>query len=69
LTGLQAGGISPLALLNRGFQVLLDRSALDHPEIHVSGGQLGLEYPAARAGFIDLTRARTANISKPALRD
>ena len=27
LTGLQAGGISPLALLNRGFQVLLDESA------------------------------------------
>jgi len=27
LTGLQAGGISPLALINKGFQVVLDSSA------------------------------------------
>jgi Cys-tRNA(Pro)/Cys-tRNA(Cys) deacylase len=42
LTGLKAGGISPLALINRGFQVLLDSSAQSHPEIYVSGGQRGL---------------------------
>jgi Cys-tRNA(Pro)/Cys-tRNA(Cys) deacylase len=65
LTGLQAGGISPLALINRGFQVLLDHSALDHPEIHVSGGQLGLNIRLPVQALIDLTRARTANISKP----
>ena len=27
ITGLQAGGISPLALINKGFQVVLDASA------------------------------------------
>ena len=27
LTGLQAGGISPLALINKGFQVLIHQSA------------------------------------------
>jgi len=41
-TGLQAGGISPLALINRGFQVVLDESAQTHTEIYISGGQRGL---------------------------
>ena len=39
ITGLKAGGISPLALLNRGFQVVLDESANTHPEIYLSAGQ------------------------------
>ena len=39
LTGLQAGGISPLALLNRGFEMVLDETALLFDEIHISGGQ------------------------------
>jgi Cys-tRNA(Pro)/Cys-tRNA(Cys) deacylase len=42
LTGLQAGGISPLALINRGFKVLLDSAALEFEQLHVSGGQRGL---------------------------
>ena len=42
LTGLQAGGISPLALLNRGFQMVLDSSAELFESIHISGGQRGL---------------------------
>jgi Cys-tRNA(Pro)/Cys-tRNA(Cys) deacylase len=65
LTGLQAGGISPLALINRGFQVLLDRSALDYPEIHVSGGQLGLNIRLPVQALIDLTQARIVAVSKP----
>jgi Cys-tRNA(Pro)/Cys-tRNA(Cys) deacylase len=69
LTGLPAGGISPLALIQRGFQVLLDRSALDHSEIHVSGGQLGLNIRLPVQALIDLTRARPAAISKPAQLD
>jgi Cys-tRNA(Pro)/Cys-tRNA(Cys) deacylase len=64
LTGLQAGGISPLALVQRGFLVLLDSSALNHPEIHVSGGQLGLNIRLPVQALIDLTRARLAAISK-----
>ena len=42
LTKLQVGGVSPLALINRGFQVIIDKSAQTHIEIHVSGGQRGL---------------------------
>lgn len=63
LTGLQAGGISALALLNRGFQVVLDASARQHPEFYVSGGQRGLNIRLAVADFVDLTKARVAEIS------
>ncbi len=59
LTGLQAGGISPLALLNRGFQVVVDRSAEAHQEIHVSGGQRGLNI---KLGVADLVRITHASI-------
>ncbi len=65
LTGLQAGGISPLALINRGYQVILDCAALDHAEIHISGGQRGLNLRLPVKAIIELTRARTANISSP----
>lgn len=64
LTGLQAGGISPLALVNRGFQVVLDLAAQNYPEIHVSGGQRGLNIKLPTADLISLTRARLAAISK-----
>jgi Cys-tRNA(Pro)/Cys-tRNA(Cys) deacylase len=62
LTGLQAGGISPLALLNRGFQVILDASSVDNSEIHISGGQRGLNLRLPTAAFISLTGAKLAAI-------
>jgi Cys-tRNA(Pro)/Cys-tRNA(Cys) deacylase len=62
LTGLQAGGISPLALVNRGFTVLLDRSALAHEQIHVSGGQRGLNIRLPVKALIQLTNAKTGDI-------
>jgi Cys-tRNA(Pro)/Cys-tRNA(Cys) deacylase len=65
LTGLQAGGISPLALLNKGFQVVLDASAKEQGEIHVSGGQRGLNLRLPVEAFIKLTKARIANVSAP----
>jgi Cys-tRNA(Pro)/Cys-tRNA(Cys) deacylase len=63
LTGLQAGGISPLALTNRGFQVVIDQSAHSLPEIHVSGGQRGLIIRLPVEALAELTRARFAPIS------
>ena len=65
LTGLQAGGISPLALLSKGFQVLLDSSAQELAEIHVSGGQRGLNIRIPVEAFIRLTNARLALVSHP----
>ena len=64
LTGLQAGGISPLALINKGFQVVLDSSAENYSEIHISGGQRGLNIKLPVEDLIRLTRARLAAISK-----
>ena len=62
LTGLQAGGISPLALINKGFQVVLDSSARRHPSIHISGGQRGLNIKLSAEDLIKLTKARLASI-------
>ncbi|HEY5731955.1 MAG TPA: aminoacyl-tRNA deacylase [Anaerolineales bacterium] len=60
LTGSQAGGISPLALINKGFQVVIDSSAKDHAEIHVSGGQRGLNIRLSPNDLAKLTNARFA---------
>ena len=65
LTGLQAGGISPLALVNKGFQVVLDEAARQFPEIHISGGQRGLNIRLAVSTLVQLTNARFARISTP----
>jgi len=67
LTGLQAGGISPLALLNKGFQVVLDSSAQELTEFHVSGGQRGLNVRLPVDDFLRLTNARAGKVSKPDL--
>lgn len=63
LTGLQAGGISPLALLNKGFQVVLDVSAREQTEIYISGGQRGLNIRLPVEALVRLTNARLARIS------
>jgi len=65
LTGLQVGGISPLALINRGFQIVLDASSKTHPEIYISGGQRGLNIRLPVKALIDLTRAQLAEIAHP----
>ena len=65
LTGLQAGGISPLALINKGFQVVIDSSAQNYSAIHISGGQRGLNIKLPVEDLIKLTSARLAAVSKP----
>lgn len=69
LTGLQAGGISPLALINKGFLVVVSDIALKHEQIHVSGGQRGLNIRLPVKDLLALTHARTAAISDPANND
>lgn len=58
LTGLQAGGISPLVLINKGFQVVIDSSAKNFTEIHISGGQRGLNIKLSADDLAGLTHAR-----------
>lgn len=64
LTGLQAGGISPLALINRGFQVFIDSSAEFLDEIYISGGQRGLDIRLAPGAIASLTNAKFAEITR-----
>lgn len=64
LTGLQAGGISPLALINKGFQVWIDVAAQKHAEIHISGGQRGLNIKLPVKALVQLTSARFGTISQ-----
>jgi Cys-tRNA(Pro)/Cys-tRNA(Cys) deacylase len=62
LTGLQAGGISPLALINKGFQVVIDSSVQEYLEVHVSGGQRGMNIKLPVVDLIKLTNARITSI-------
>jgi len=63
ITGLLAGGISPLALINRGFEVVLDELAQLYEEIYISGGQRGLNIRLPVSGFIEITGAKVASIA------
>lgn len=58
LTGLQTGGISALALINKGFDVYLDAQAQAFATIAVSAGQRGANVELPVADFVRLTRAR-----------
>jgi Cys-tRNA(Pro)/Cys-tRNA(Cys) deacylase len=66
LTGLQAGGISPLALIHKGFQVVIDSAAQQYEKIYISGGQRGLDIQLAAADLAKLTHARFGHISQEA---
>lgn len=63
LTGLQAGGISPLALINRGFQMVLDKSAFNFSTIHISGGMRGPNISLSAGDLRDLIQAKMAEIT------
>ena len=64
LTGLLAGGISPLALINKGFQVLIDTAAQGKETILVSAGQRGLQVRLNPADLAKLCHARFADIAE-----
>jgi len=67
LTGLQAGGISPLALINKGFQVVIDSAAEEFTEIYISGGQRGLDIQLPVADLVKLVSAKIGKVSKEAI--
>jgi Cys-tRNA(Pro)/Cys-tRNA(Cys) deacylase len=56
-TGLQVGGISPLALLDRGFRVYLDHSALVLDDVLVSAGERGKNVRLRTTDLIAVTAA------------
>jgi Cys-tRNA(Pro)/Cys-tRNA(Cys) deacylase len=58
LTGLQVGGISALALLNRGFDVCLDLAAQGLEHVLVSAGKRGIDLRLAVPDLVRVTGAR-----------
>lgn len=58
LTGLLTGGISSLALLNKGFGIYLHESAKEWEEIYMSAGQRGINLRLRVDDFIKVTNAR-----------
>ena len=63
MTGLQVGGISPLALINKGFAMVLDELAVEQPQVYVSAGERGTQIKLAPADLRKLTGARLADVS------
>lgn len=57
-TGLQVGGISALALIGKGFEVLIEETATLFEEVLVSAGQRGYDVRIAVSDLIALTGAR-----------
>jgi len=64
LTGLQAGGISPLALINKGFQVVLDSAAQNFEQIYISGGQRGMDIRLGVEDLVKLVNAKVGAVSR-----
>lgn len=64
LTRLEVGGISPLALLNRGFEMIIDSSATDHDEICVSAGEKGINLKVPVIGLVEVTGARYLDVAE-----
>lgn len=65
-TGLKVGGISPLALLGKGFPVYIDDRALALPRVLLSAGQRGMNVRLAVKDLLALTGARpVAGIGRP----
>jgi Cys-tRNA(Pro)/Cys-tRNA(Cys) deacylase len=63
MTGLQVGGISPLALVNKGFVVLIDRSAESLEQFFISAGKKGINLKVPVDPVRKLLRAQWADIS------
>lgn len=64
ITGLQVGGISVLALINRGFAVCLDNEAKALPTVHISAGARGIQLEVPVDDLIRLTSARLVSVSR-----
>lgn len=62
LTGMQTGGISPLALINKGFDLYIDQRALRCETIAVSAGQRGANLEVPVKALVRLTGAKPIDL-------
>lgn len=65
LTGLKVGGISPLALVDKPFEVYLDASGSQLEELYLSGGQRGVNLRLRVADLLTITGARIITATSP----
>ncbi len=63
LTKLQVGGISPLALLNKGFVMLADSSIERQERVFISSGQRGINLHIPVKDLIKMTRAKIVDVA------
>ena len=64
VTGLQIGGISAIALLNQGFEIILDAEADNHSRIYVSAGKRGIQIRLAVKDLLSITKAKVISVSR-----
>src|SRR5262245_63610842 len=64
LTGLKVGGISALAVRGGAFEVLVDRSAEDLEQVHVSAGVRGVDLELTLRDLLMVTRGRLVDASR-----
>jgi Cys-tRNA(Pro)/Cys-tRNA(Cys) deacylase len=67
LTGLKVGGISALAVRAGVFEVLVDRSAADLQQVHVSAGARGVDLELALSDLLLVTGGRLVDASRGGL--
>jgi Cys-tRNA(Pro)/Cys-tRNA(Cys) deacylase len=63
LTGLKVGGISPLALLGKRFEVYLDAPGAALEELYINGGQRGVNLKLRVADLLAVTGAKVIEAS------
>ncbi|MCY4020655.1 MAG: aminoacyl-tRNA deacylase [Chloroflexi bacterium] len=63
LTGLQVGGISALALLQKRWDVYLDKRALEQSHLVISAGERGTQARLETKAFIDLVSCEIIDVA------
>ena len=65
LTGLKVGGISPLALTDKRFEVYLDEPGAALEELYLNGGQRGINLRLRVADLLNVTGAKVIQATHP----
>jgi len=63
LTGLEKGGISPLALLDKGWPIFADETIILFDRIEISAGKVGAGVIVEVAGLLRVLGAKTADLT------
>jgi Cys-tRNA(Pro)/Cys-tRNA(Cys) deacylase len=63
LTGLEKGGISPLALMDKGWSVYIDETAVLYDRIEISAGRVGAGVLVDAESLIQLLTAALADLT------